>query len=223
MWAKLHILAYSALITVLAVVAFPSEGSEVCNAPTCPKISYFNASRTYYGKFNDNFWMMGPVYPGRPLPEQKKHIFRFEPVSVGLHDCSNKYFRCLSGLDGVFAVPRRRIKPNSKYSVAGSDFKIEKCIQGNKNICQVALISSRHVEISDNNHVTNGAPPNGDNEGGGLAIYFIYNEDVGVTAFGEVNRDLPSVAAKLAAASEFVLSGDVGLLAPGKRGQQNGT
>jgi hypothetical protein len=206
-----------ALLSLTPASSFAAQ--KTCELPTCVKAIYLNPSRTEYAKFNDKYWMVGPKYTPKPLPNSQAGTNSFEPTMVSLHDCSDSKLHCLSGLGSVFAIPKAKLKTDSQYIADGSALKVEKCFRGNAEICQVALISSSCKRDSAGACVIHNKHNDGHAQGtahNGPTLYFIYNEEVGITAYGESSRPLNNLDLKLRTASQFILNGSRGILAPQK-------
>jgi hypothetical protein len=191
--------------------AWAGDGSSAA-ASEGPK--YATADRTIYYEFRERVAIDVYVYPktrlqGEKFPPDEMDIWGDATV----RDCSDHEFRCLL-FDGIaIAVPRKGLSPSAAYTVAGNRLKVAKCIRGTDAVCQVALVS---VECQldpymgpDGACVTDASKsPKGVRTD---VLYFIYNEDYGVTAFG-FGVPAGSPDDMMEKASEFHLLGDVGLL-----------
>lgn len=175
-----------------------------------PEPRYENAARTVYAKFSPDYWTSTPVKPRLPLENQKNVLL--ETVSSPMRDCSDEKYRCTFGARRVFAVPRDRLSPHAVYVAGGSTLRVEECLRGNEAICQVALISSDCQQYSGLEGCAQ--VPGGRTKSAypGPVLYFIYNEDFGVTAYGYLNSPGRTAAARLAAAGQMFLQGERGLL-----------
>jgi hypothetical protein len=137
------------------------------------------------------------------------------PPTSTVKSCSDASFRCVAiGLE-AFAVPRRHLTPSDKYVAYGSSFSVAKCLRGYDDVCQVALIKAECYY----NRIKKGCAPTaaertGDDASG--ILYFIYNEDFGVTAYGfaPLTGEPVSTDEMLAAAKSRLLIGDHGVLKP---------
>jgi hypothetical protein len=111
----------------------------------------------------------------------------------------------------VFAIPRERLSPKAEYSVAGALLKVEDCLVGDESVCQVALVSADCQRMSGEycETVPGGRAKSDDP---GPILYFIYNEDVGVTAYGVARQPAMTKGERLNISSQMILQGPKGLL-----------
>jgi hypothetical protein len=157
-------------------------------------------------------WVGGNIVPKKLLKSQAKDILFDETTGVRLHDCSDATYRCIFGSFRVFALPRNRLSPGAVYTVGGSAFKVEKCFRGDLRTCQAALISSncqKRLGADACQPITAGL---GDNGESGPTVYFIYNEDHGITAYGTVKEVPKTRDEKIAIATQMLLQGEFGIL-----------
>jgi hypothetical protein len=183
------------------------------SAGTSRTVVYENPARTSFEKFSEDSWVGGNIVPQKPLKSQAEDILFDETTGVRLHDCSDATYRCIFGSFRVFALPRNRLSPGAAYTAGGSAFKVEECFRGDSRICQAALVSShcpRRVGADACKQATAGL---GDGEESGPAVYFIYNEDHGITAYGTVKEAPKTRDEKLAIATQMLLKGELGILA----------
>ena len=183
------------------------------SAGTSKAILYKDPARTSFEKFSTDSWEGGNLVPKKPLKSQKDDILFDETTGVRLHDCSDTTYRCLFGSFRVFALPRNRLTPDATYVVGGSVFKVEECLRGDTRICQAALISShcqRELGVDACEPVTLDRANSGEP---GPVVYFIYNEDHGITSYGTAKKSPETRDAKLAIATQMILQGNVGILA----------
>ena len=137
------------------------------------------------------------------------------PPTSTVKSCSDASFRCVAIGTEAFAVPRRHLTPSDKYVAYGNSFSVAKCLRGYGNVCQVALIKAECYY----NRIKKGCAPTaaertGDDASG--LLYFIYNEDFGVTAYGfaPLTGEPASTDEMLAKAKSRLLIGDHGVLEP---------
>lgn len=174
------------------------------------EVRYEDAARTQYERFHAGVWSTAEIAPRLPSETQRRHVV--EVLSVDLHDCSDAQYRCVFGAYRVFAVPRETLLRNATYVVAGSTLHVEECFRGAGTTCQVALISSdcqERLALGVCKAVVGGRSKSNDL---GPVLYFIYNEDFGVTAYGSSLDPLPSTEEMRVAASQSILKGNTGLL-----------
>jgi hypothetical protein len=178
------------------------------------EIRYVNPKRTYFERFS-NVGRNG-LWSGAPLISKQSINTHPEVLMKDLHVCSDEMYRCVYGHYRVFAVPRGPLMENSTYVSGGASFRVEKCFRSVNGRCQVALVSSDcQGEIPPDKCVV----VSGGRAASALAGrvgYFIFNEDYGITSYGSVEEPASSPELKMAAALDFVLQGDTGLLLPTK-------
>jgi hypothetical protein len=175
-------------------------------------IVYVNAERTDYYEFHESVAAYKYIYPINRQPGQR---FTNDESDLGgnqsLRDCSDPSFRCVT-MDGlVLAVPRRGLIPNSRYVAAGSSLAVIKCMRGTSNVCQVALIETQCLFDAYKNQCVLDTR-NSERGVRQRKMYFIYNEDVGVTSFGWPTAGHNSNDDAMGIAREYHLQGDVGLM-----------
>ena len=180
--------------------------------PKSTAITYENGPHTSRETYSDGRVLFEGIMPKRLLPSQAGNPFVAETHDQTTFDCSTAEFRCLKAFPRVFAVPRERISPTAKYSTEGALFSVEDCLRGDASNCQVALISSECQRLSGANgcETVRGGRRKSDNPG--PIIYFIFNEDVGVTAWGGVMQPAKTQEQRRAIASQMLLQGERGLL-----------
>jgi hypothetical protein len=176
------------------------------------EIRYVDPERTYVERFSNVETGGNGLLVGAPLASKQSLGTHPEVLMSDLHDCSDEMYRCVYGQYRVFAVPRGLLMENSTYVSGGASFRVEKCFRSADGRCQVALISSDcQSEIApDKCAIVSGGRPQ--SRSAGRVAYFIFNEDFGITSFGSVASPAESQEAQLAAALDFILSGDIGLL-----------
>jgi len=183
--------------------------AEIRAAPPSSCSQYENAERTSFQEVCDTSWSVGLKPPARKTQSQKDDVMLYEVVGERLLDCSNKEYRCVASWGRTYAVPRKRLSPDARYSLEGVSFRIEKCIRGDASVCQVALISGGCVENLDHECVPE---PIAATTSWGYVVYFIYNEDFGVTAMGVAPKPVADIPAMQAIASQSILQGRNGIL-----------
>lgn len=197
----------------LSCVVVAAVSGHAAEPPTgsAPEIRYEDAGRTFYESFSGNFWRGAKIRPREPIGDQKSPFYG-ERVSSRLHDCSDAHYRCVFGMYRVFAVPRAWLTPTSTYKVAGSVLKVEECLRGEGRRCQVALIRSECQQNYEKDEcrqadagVDRGQTPT-------PILYFIYNEDFGVTAYGSVTQAAKSPDERHAIVTQMLLRSEQGQL-----------
>jgi len=200
----------------LNIAGYQASASQ---APDASGIYYSDPGRTVYeslvpdpGSKDDVWWLNGNVAPSRPVTKEQKGLFFDEFLSNPAHDCSDTEYLCVFFVYRVFSVPREGLTPQSIYTAAGASLRVERCLRGNAKHCQVALVSSDcemesppdKCMVVEGGRTKSSAP--------GPVLYFIYNEDYGVTAYGTAKKPVSSADAGLNVAAEMVLRGKKGLL-----------
>jgi hypothetical protein len=114
----------------------------------------------------------------------------------------------------TLAVPAR-LTPASAYTVKGTLFTVDSCLRPDEDRCRVALISGDCQSVKQVGDMLECAPLVPGAAAGPFAthvVYFVFNEDYGVTSFGIADGKLSGPDRELKA-REMVLQGDRGLLA----------
>lgn len=131
--------------------------------------------------------------------------------------CSDQVFRCTRIGTNVFAVPKDGISSEA-YSASGMRFRVEKCLREAEGRCVVALLSGtceRFSEVSESGEQLCELRSTDDRSGAesvAYVLYFIFNQDVGVTAFGRAPSHQASEAAQFEVLTQSVLASDYGIL-----------
>jgi hypothetical protein len=193
-------------ITALASLSMAAESGEQGS------IAYENAERTH------SFVVQRDVIIGAPIESKTPHgdhDHHEHGQGSPFTDCSTAGFKCVvMGRTTLAVVPH--LAPGSAYTVKGTMFSVDNCLRSVDGHCQVVLISGDCQSVKRAGDALECAPrvagaPAG--QFGAHIVYFIYNEDYGVTSFGIADTKL-SAADRELKAREFVLRGDRGLLAP---------
>lgn len=174
---------------------------------------YESPERTFYERFHGDVWESAKVAPKKPLGFQKRDGLYLEKLGHELHDCSDVRYRCVYGFFRVFAIPRQTLSPTEVYVVAGSVLRVEQCLRGDSSVCQVALISSDCQERVRPDTCSQTTEGKAKNRMRGPVLYFIYNEDFGVTAYGSSPNRVQTRDGQRVVATQMVLQGNRGLLA----------
>jgi hypothetical protein len=185
------------------------------NAYTGVGTVYVSADRTESYQFQEHIAKYIYIYPKNRVPGQTFRIDNTDLLpDAGLTDCSDASFRCIVFGRSAFAVPRQRLSHMPSYVAAGNALKVMQCLRGLKDVCQVALIRVRCFVHPVHNHCE---PSRDESLPSELLeqMYFIYNEDYGVTSFGNAPEELDASSAQMMNwATEYILVGDNGLLKP---------
>lgn len=170
---------------------------------------YEDAARTRQSLFAEGRWSSSEVLSNSPSARERQSI---EVTSVPVKDCSDERYRCIVGSFRVFAVPRGALLPTSTYVAAGSSFRVEECYRGDATHCSVALISSDCQQRSGRDGCSEVLGGRTKSNNTGPVLYFIYNEDFGVTAYGSVHQPASTEEERRIIAAWMVLRGERGLL-----------
>ena len=195
-----------ALLAVAHLAAASEEGREE------RQIVYEDAARTFREAIVGGSWEGGNIVPAGPAESQKRDIMFDEQLSYAVRDCSDATYRCIVSSHQVYAVPRAGLSPTAVYSAGGALFKVEECLRGDGHRCQVALVSSDCQRTSNDGCVQMAAGRSASRDPGPF-VYFIYNEDFGITAFGVVKGPVENRELRRFSAAHMILQGQRGLLA----------
>lgn len=203
-------------ILLLFVFAVTATSADAASANNQLSIRYTDLGRTSFEEFtmprngDRGEWSAGNILPARPVGTQKTDVSMLGVTGVVTHNCSDTEFRCLYGAFHVFAVPRIGLAKASTYSVAGAVFHVDQCLRAIGERCQVALLSSQCLHQVGEDICR----PAAGNEQSlpGPVMYFIFNEDFGVTSYGFATDILNAADDRIAVASKLMLQGDRGLL-----------
>jgi len=137
------------------------------------------------------------------LPAQSFETARMR--SIGARTGCTRYLPCRGvgwSLCQLIPLVEQYSGSRSVYAVTRSDVKL--LISSD---CQSQIQPDRCVE-APGGRASSSAP--------GRIGYFIFNEDIGITAYGSAKEPAPTAEARLAAALDMVLRGDKGLLSGDK-------
>jgi hypothetical protein len=107
------------------------------------------------------------------------------------------------------------LRSHQTYEKHGVIFYVEECLRGDARRCQVALISGKCGHAPSLREMRCLPTPRGGVGSQAVydyVIYFLYNEDFGITAFGATDHLVATKAGRLAIATQMVLVSPVGLL-----------
>jgi hypothetical protein len=203
------------LTFLMAVAALATVGGPTFAAAADPvgsaSIVYENPERTH------SFSIQGAIVVGAPIESKQPHgdhDHQEHGQGSPLTECSTPEFRCVAMGRTALAVPPT-LTATSAYTANGTVFTVESCLRPADDHCQVALIGGDCQSVKPVGDTLTCAPRvKGQPAGpfGTQVVYFIYNEDYGVTSFGIADAKLTG-AEREAKAREMVLQGDRGLLA----------
>lgn len=162
-------------------------------------ICYDTPSRIGVIVFEDSHWW-GGAWASTNAPEGQDVFYFPEFLGNPLEDCSSESMRCLASEDMGFAVPKKSRDVNGEYTTKGGKVVLDKCLLGFGNQCQIMRLRMESAKTP------------------GTFTYYVYHEYFGIVSFGVVEEGgLPKSRAEVeAAASQYVLRGDHGLLRPRK-------
>lgn len=196
------------LLAVLSVAAHSGNHARPAGSDSI----YQDPGRTFYERFHGGVWEGAKVLPKRRLSFQKSDALYGERLGRDIHNCSDKQYRCVFGLFRIFSVPRRGLSPTETYVSAGALLRVEQCLRGDSTTCQIALISSDCQERTGPDACSPTSAGREKSREPGPMLYFIYNSDFGVTAYGSVTAPAVTKDGQLAAATQMILQGNRGLL-----------
>jgi hypothetical protein len=196
-----------ALLSAISVTARAAQGS-------ANKIVYEAPTRTSKIVIDMGIWSSSEVAPLALLPSEKRGM-TYEVVGHEVISCSDSQYRCLESWGRTFAVPRVPLRFHQTYEKHGVKFHVEECLGGDARRCQVALISGicghgpslRAMRCLPTPRSGAGSQAVYD-----YVVYFLYNEDFGITAFGATDHVAPTEAGRLAIATQMILMSSTGLL-----------
>ncbi len=171
-----------------------------------------NAERTHFFTFyEDGHAEVGPIMPKKRLGPQND-LFADEVLGGNVYDCSNARYRCMTTSRIVFAVPRKQLTPTSTYTLEGTVFTVHECLRGVGKVCQVALIQADCQWINEKRTCSTFPGGRSKSPDTGPLVYFIYNEDCGITSWGSAYTENADKTLVWKYAREYILQGDVGPL-----------
>lgn len=178
------------------------------------RILYESPARTSQATIEKGLWSTGELLPLDPLPSQG-NPWLHEVVSHRVVNCSDQLYRCVRSWGRTFAIPRASLRPQQKYEKHGVIFHVEECLRGDARRCQVALISGTCGHAPSLREMRCLPAPRsgvGSRAVYDYVVYFLYNEDFGITAFGATDHVVTTEVGKLAIATQMILMSPTGLL-----------
>lgn len=133
-------------------------------------------------------------------------------------DCSDRDFDCVRFLH-LLAVPRSGLIRNQSYEVIGAAFHVEECRFEIAGRCGTALVSVKCIGVPPDdveNEPYERCLKKRDAKGKKPSFfgYFLFNSNIGVTAFGFDNKEARTRAEMIEIMSGQLLEGPRGLLYP---------
>jgi hypothetical protein len=176
------------------------------------KIQYMNVGRTFGVTIQESQWIEEPIVPLQPTLTQRAYVAQFEGLITVLSDCTDQLLVCVRTEFDTYAVPRSGLRAGNVYAKDGIRFRVEKCLRGDSERCQVALISSTcgtsgNADICPLPSDSSAVRPRVRH-----AVYFVFNEDVGISAFGTASRPVRGLRRQLEVVAQLVLVSSRGLL-----------
>lgn len=213
------------MLAVAIEIAASCVATAVLRAEALQKLKpilYTNEKRTSYERFvqddkdrNAVWWEGGNFAPKHRSTPRQQNFFYDEYTSAPLKDCSDEKFRCVYGIYRVFAVPRQGLGSSSAYSVGGADLRVEKCVKGGAERCKVALIRSECQSKVEPDQCVAVTGEHANSPAPGPIVYFLFSEDVGITAYGSVDEPADAERGPLTVARKMLLRSSKGLLGSG--------
>jgi hypothetical protein len=200
-------------VLFLFLMATMTLGADLHQQVDAGEIIYVNAERTFETRVSGSTWTIGPILALKPLPSQTKSNLFTESIGHPIVDCSDSIVRCVRSWSRTLAVPRAGVKPRETYRKDGVVFDVEECLRGDTERCQVALVSATCWHRSDGEMCDEKTEAHGGSSANvEYVVYFIYNNDFGITALGVANRVATTPAARRGLATQSVLISSRGLL-----------
>jgi hypothetical protein len=177
------------------------------------EIVYDDPERTFETRISDFTWTIGPILASKPLSSQTKSNSFTESIGNPVIDCSDSTVKCLRSWSRTLAVPRAGLRPGEIYRKDGVVFDVEECLRGDAERCQVALVSAKCQHRGVGEMCAEQTEATGSLVGHvEYIVYFIYNDDFGITSLGIANRVAATPAARRGIATQSVLISSRGLL-----------
>jgi hypothetical protein len=191
-------------------------GCASVSGTTRDSIVYFDVGRTYKTEITNSVYTSGAISVRRIPPFEKATPYPMDSTSEVVVDCSDRQFLCTRIGTDVFAVPRAGLGL-AEYEAQGVHYRVEKCILGDKSGCAIALISATceslsEVSLEGKQHCERSIQIPGTTGNVAYVIYFVFNEDVGVTAIGYSKSLQESETEQMAALSQSILISEHGIL-----------
>lgn len=188
-----------------------AAAGDISEKPFNGDYRYEDAERMTFFDFHGSSVISDFIKPRGASNADQKDIE--EVLGFVAMDCSNAEFRCIDGGSFVLAVPTGPLRPNASFMLLGAKISVVECLRGSGRACQVALIET---DCQNRPTLTScGTFPGGRAKAPrmGDCIYFIYNEDYGITSFGpSYVKGQASIDYAQKTARRFILRGDRGLL-----------
>jgi hypothetical protein len=190
-----------------------AQGASTGPSTGATDIAYENPERTFRNVITETTWTVGPIVAATPLQSQAGSNPFTESIWHPVVDCSDPMYRCVQSWSRTIAIPRAGLKSGLKYEKDGVLFDVETCLRGDVDRCQVALVSAKCEGRSGDGTCSHSRSTHKEKPARfEYVMYFLYNEDVGVTAMGIGNQVASTLSAKRAVATQSVLVGVRGLL-----------
>ncbi len=189
----------------------------VPQSPVEASTTYVNIGHTYQSTLKDLTWTHHELSAIARDGDAAGVNSGWEELTNLAVDCSDAQVRCITDDIYVFAVPRSELGLQP-YVVRGVRFQVEKCFRGGSDHCSVALVSGtcdRLSELSENDEqhcIPSAYTSPSQQTKYAYVLYFVINENIGVTAFGIAPEPLAGDAERLAIVTQAVLTSGRGLL-----------
>jgi hypothetical protein len=189
-----------------------------CSAEASPATSqsevvYQNPERTFQETISETSWTGTPLVSETSDNGESESDPFPESVSSSVVNCSDSMYMCVQAVSRTIAIPRAGFKPHDKYEKDGVIFHVETCIRGDSARCQVALVSAKCADRNDHRPYGCAQPPRtGQSPRFRYVIYFLYNDQYGITAMGVTSRIAKTISAMRLVATQSILVGTKGLL-----------
>lgn len=206
-----------ALLILCGSAEAPASGVETRESIADKRSTYMNVWHTYQMIREGPHWTMHRLSASSVLGDDVDGDSGWEILTSSAVDCSDDRVTCVTSDFYVFAVPKSGLD-QQPFEARGVRFRVEKCIRDSSTRCSVALLSGtcdQFSEVSEDDevHCLAAQPKLGERSMDvAYVLYFVYNQNVGVTAFGIAPRPLASEAEQLSVVTQAVLASESGLL-----------
>jgi hypothetical protein len=168
-------------------------------------IVYVDPEHLYRDNVYDKIWKTDPIVAKEA--DNAWYQGFSEGVSSPVLDCSDESYRCIESWSRTLAIPKTRLGQHARYEKNGVIFEVENCLRLTQATCNVALISGKHSRKRDDSTEADKTATFD------YVVYFIFNENNGITAMGVTRQSMTTIPAMREIATQTVLVGERGLLA----------
>jgi hypothetical protein len=199
-----------AVVWILSIAAAPSLAASAVTKSDEVTV-YRNAARTFQFSFDRNAMRVGALITKRAQKSHVRDVFEGEVLGGATTNCSDTQYKCINTGVGIMAVPRDGVSADTSYTHLGGNFRVTKCVKVIDGKCSVVIIRSECLRSAEKLDCVSQSTSNPS----ALirkVVHFIFNEDVGVSAFVEGDRALDTAQRGGLLDGSVYLKGDKGLL-----------